>query len=340
MTFSAPAQPLTPTLSFAPPSVAVPATPSHSVALLYFDDETAPAQRLAQAWIDTQAAATGITLQPQRIERHRFPDGELKLRLPTPLPSGVVLWRSLHQPNEKLVELLLAARTARELGAQHLTLITPYLGYMRQDIAFASGEAVSQRIVGAFLADLFDAVLTVDPHLHRVATLAEAVPVAQPVVVSGAPALADWIHQQQPNAVLMGPDEEAVQWVAQAAAQHGNASGVCRKVRHGDHDVTIALPADVNVSGRAVVVLDDVISTGYTVAQAAHLLLAAGAASVDVAVTHALLAPGASALLQAAGVGRLWSTDCIPHPSSVVPMAAPLAHALAQVLVADVATRL
>ena len=308
-----------------------------AVALLHFDDETAPAQRLADAWNRNQAAATGITLQPQLVQRHRFPDGELKLRLPTPLPPRVVLWRNLHQPNEKLVELLLAARTTRELGAQHLTLIAPYLGYMRQDIAFALGEAVSQRIVGGFLAGLFDALITVDPHLHRVATLAQAVPVAQPLVVSGAPVLADWIHQQRPGAVLIGPDEEAAQWVAQAAARHGNASGVCHKVRHGDHDVSIALPAGLQVQGRAVVVLDDVISTGHTVAQAARLLLAAGAASVDVAVTHALLAPGAEPLLQAAGVAHLWSTDCIPHPSSVVPMAAPLAHALAQVLASDAA---
>lgn len=323
-------------LSFVP-SAPEPEVASTSVPLLYFDDEATSAQRLVQAWNEVQVAATGITLQPQLVQRHRFPDGELKLRLPVPLPPRVVLWRGLHQPNEKLVELLLAVRTARTLGAQHLTLVSPYLGYMRQDMAFAPGEAVSQRIVGAFLADLFDALITVDPHLHRVATLAEAVPVAQPVVVSGAPLLADWIHQQRPNAVLVGPDEEAAQWVAQAAKRHNHTSGVCRKVRHGDHDVSIALPTDVSVQGRAVVVLDDVISTGHTVAQAARLLLAAGATSVDVAVTHALLAPGATALLQAAGVANLWSTDCIAHASSVVPLAVPLASALAQVLTSDTA---
>ncbi|MCZ4328253.1 ribose-phosphate pyrophosphokinase-like domain-containing protein, partial [Brachybacterium paraconglomeratum] len=86
------------------------------------------------------------------------------------------LYRSLDQPNEKLVELLLAARTARTLGAPHLTLVAPYLPYMRQDIAFSPGEAVSQRIVGPFLASLVDAVITVDPHLHRVASLRDVVP--------------------------------------------------------------------------------------------------------------------------------------------------------------------
>ncbi|MBX9833993.1 MAG: ribose-phosphate pyrophosphokinase-like domain-containing protein, partial [Burkholderiaceae bacterium] len=127
--------------------------------LLYFDGEAAPALRLAQA-----AGLTALA-----VERHRFPDGELKLRLPVDatgrMPRHAVLLRSLHQPNEKLVELLLAARTARNLGVQHLTLVAPYLAYMRQDIAFHPGEAVSQQVVGGFLAGLFDAVITVDPHL-------------------------------------------------------------------------------------------------------------------------------------------------------------------------------
>lgn len=286
--------------------------------LLYFDDEAAAAARLAQA----------ACLPLGRIDCHRFPDGEWKLRLPTELPERVVLLRGLHHPNEKLVQLLLAAHTARGLGARHITLVAPYLGYMRQDIAFQPGEAVSQRIVGGFLAGLFDALVTVDPHLHRVATLAEAVPLPHAVALSGAPALADWIAQQRPGALLLGPDEESGQWVAQAAARHGHDSAVCRKVRHGDRAVTIELPA-VPLQGRAVVILDDVASTGHTVAQATRLLLAAGAASVDVAVTHALFAGDALQVMREAGVGQVWSTDCIEHPSNVVAMAPMLAQALA-----------
>ena len=285
--------------------------------LLYFEDEHEPASRLSDA--------LGWPALP--VARHRFPDGEWKLRLPLPLTHRVVLFRGLHQPNEKLIELLLTARTARVHGVQHLTLVSPYLGYMRQDMAFQPGEAVSQRIVGGFLAELFDAVITVDPHLHRVASLGEAVPVSQPKVVSGAPALADWIATQRPGALLLGPDEESAQWVAQAAARHGNASAVCRKVRHGDRQVEIALP-DVLLSGRPVVILDDVVSTGHTVAVATRQLLAAGTASVDVGVTHALFAADALDVMRSAGVGHIWSTDCIAHSSNVVHMAPLLAQAL------------
>lgn len=285
--------------------------------LLYADDQAGPAQ----------AAAELAGLQAQPIERHRFPDGEWRLRLPAALPPRVVVWRTLDRPNEKLIELLLVARAARELGARHLTLVAPYLAYMRQDMAFRPGEVVSQRIVGHFLAELFDALITVDPHLHRVATLQEAAPVAQAVVLSGAPLLADHVAQRRSDVLLLGPDEESLQWVAQAAQRHGWAHAVCRKVRHGDREVRIALP-EVLVAGRAVVLMDDVASSGHTLAEAARLLRAAGAASVDVAVTHALFAEDAQALVQAAGVDTIWSTDCIAHPTNAVSIAPAVAQAL------------
>jgi ribose-phosphate pyrophosphokinase len=157
--------------------------------------------------------------------------------------------------------------------------------------------------------------------------------VANAVVLSGAPLLADLIAARRQNPLLVGPDEESAQWVALAASRHGFEHAVCRKVRHGDRAVEVALP-DVTVAGRQVVLLDDVASTGHTVAQAARLLLAAGAASVDVAVTHALFAGDALQVILNAGVGEVWSTDCIKHPSNSVSMAAPIAEALTLIQVA------
>ncbi|MBW7860750.1 MAG: ribose-phosphate diphosphokinase [Rhodocyclaceae bacterium] len=285
--------------------------------LLHFDDEAVLAGRIAEA----------AACPAQRIECHRFPDGELRLRLPEHLPPSVAVLRSLDHPNEKLVELLLAARCARALGARSLTLLAPYLAYMRQDIAFVPGEAVSQRIVGAFLAELFDAVITVDPHLHRVSRLSDAVPARAAIALSGAPLLAGLVAQRRDDPFLIGPDEESLQWVAGAAATYGFDHEVCRKIRHGDRDVEIALP-DVPVAGRRVVILDDVASSGHTVAVAARLLLAAGATSVDLAVTHALFASDASERVREAGVGEVWSTDTIAHPSNAVSVAPALAAAL------------
>ena len=294
-----------------------------SALLLYFDDEQAAAERLA--------AAAG--LRAAAIERHRFPDDELRLRLPLAageeLADTLVLYRGLERPNEKLVELLLVAGEARRLGARRLLLVAPYLAYMRQDIAFHPGEVVSQRVVGQFLAERFDGVITVDPHLHRIAALSEAIPRGAAVRLSGAPLLAGLIARQLADPLLVGPDAESRQWIEAAAAVHGFDYGVCSKIRHGDRQVDVALP-EVAVRGRAVVLLDDVASSGQTLARAAALLLAAGAASVDVAVTHALFAAGALEVIRAAGVRHVWSSDCIAHPSNAVSVAPLLAGALAQ----------
>lgn len=297
---------------------------SESSVLLYFDDELTLAQALGRE----------ANLPLACIERHVFPDGEIKLRLPVPLPCKVVLLRSLHQPNTKLVEVLLAARTARELGAQHLTLVTPYLAYMRQDIAFQPGEAVSQKIVGRFLAELFDAVITVDPHLHRISTLREAIPCPQALTLTAAPLLADFVHSQCQDALLIGPDEESQQWISAAAQQHGFDHGVCRKTRHGDKHVEVELP-DVPVYGRHVVLLDDIASSGHTLAQATRLLLQAGAKTVDVAITHALFSGDAVQVVHNAGVRHIWSTDTVAHESSCVSIAPLLARALSELGPAD-----
>ncbi len=285
--------------------------------LLAFDDETALARRLADA--------LGWPLAC--IERHAFPDGETRLRLPPQLPEQVVLLRGLQDPNAKLTELLLAAAGARELGARRLLLVSPYLAYMRQDMAFNPGEVVSQRHLGRLLAASFDAVVTVDPHLHRVVTMDEVVPGRRSLALTAAILLGAHAARQVPGALLLAPDEEAGQWVRQAAQAHGLDHAVCCKLRHGDRDVEVALP-DAGVAGRAVVLLDDVASTGRTLAAAARGALAQGAATVDVAVTHALFIGDALAQVQAAGVRHVWSSDCVPHASNAVSVVPLLAAAL------------
>jgi ribose-phosphate pyrophosphokinase len=124
--------------------------------------------------------------------------------------------------------------------------------------------------------------------------------------------------------MLVGPDAESAQWVHVAATFNGLPWTVCRKTRHGDTEVDVELPAE-EIRGREVVLVDDVASSGHTLAAAARALLAAGAARVDAVVTHAVLAPQAGATLKAAGISEFWSTDTVPHESnalSVVPLIA------------------
>ena len=271
------------------------------------------------------AAALGAPLEWAQLRR--FPDGESLLRLPAGLAGQVVFCRSLDQPNDKLVELMLAARTARDLGATHLTLVAPYLCYMRQDAAFHPGEAVSQTIVGEFLSGLFERVVTVDPHLHRTASLAAAVPAASSITLSAAPLIGAYLARRLPGAFVLGPDSESAQWARAVAAPGGLAHAVCEKTRRGDREVEIRMPA-VDLAGRQVVLVDDVASTGRTLSSAARQALARGAASVDVFVTHAILGGDAAAELRVAGVREVWSTDSVTHASNVLPLAGMIAAAL------------
>lgn len=289
-------------------------------AVLAFDDEHEAAAALARA----------LAVPLRLIGRHRFPDGELRLTLPTPLAGDVVLYRSLHQPNEKLLELMLAAPTARAQGAQRLWLVAPYLAYMRQDIEFTPGEAISQRHIGALLARMVNGLVTVDPHLHRIASLDEVMPGCRSVALSAAPTIGAFVAAQRRRPLLLGPDGESAQWV-QAAARAVVPPldhAVCQKVRHGDHAVRVTLPPGLDLRGRDVVLIDDMASTGRTLVAAAQLALAAGAVRVDVAVTHALFMGDALAQLKAAGIGAVWSTGCVPHTSNAIDVTPLLAEAL------------
>lgn len=285
--------------------------------LLGFPEYRSAARKLSEA--------CGIPLQD--ISLHRFPDGETVLRLPPELPEHVALCRSLAWPNEKLTELVLAAGAARDLGVRRITLVAPYLCYMRQDKAFHPGEAVSQRIVGHLLSNWFDAVITVDPHLHRINRLDEAVPVEQALALSASAPMADFLAREVEQPFLLGPDEESEQWVAAIAGKNRLDYGVARKQRLGDHEVRISLP-DIECRGRNVVLVDDVASTGHTLEATARTLQDRHPASISVLVTHALFVEDATDRLHRAGISRIYSTDSIEHPSNCLSLADLLAEAL------------
>jgi len=287
--------------------------------ILTFPEYKEPSQRLAKR----------LQVDCQVIELHHFPDGESLVRLPTDLNRHVIICRSLNQPNDKLIGLLLTARTARQFGVERLTLVTPYLCYMRQDIANRPGEAVSQRIIGQLLADLFDDVITVDPHLHCINRLSQAIPLKNAIALKATDEIAGFLRKQLQSAILLGPDEETEQWVGRIAEKTGFDYAVAKKKRMGDKSVSISLP-EINVAGKCVVLVDDVASTGRTLAKAAEGLWRAGAADIRVAVTHTLFCGDAEKVLRQAGIDTIWSTDSIPHHTSSIYLDKLLARTIEQ----------
>ncbi len=275
----------------------------------------------------TQNLADNAGISCVEVGIHHFPDGESKITLPDRLPAEVIFCRSLDHPNSKLVELMLAARGASALGADTISLVCPYLCYMRQDKAFHPGEVVSQTIVGGWLAAHFDNVLTVDAHLHRINTLKEAVPAKNAVNVTATGPMAEFLLQRFDRPMLIGPDSESRQWVAAIAAIGDFEYVVAEKTRLGDREVRILLP-QAAYGGKDVVLVDDVASTGKTLLETARQLSGFKPASVSVLVTHALLSDQAVELLHQAGVDNIWSCDSIPHATNAVSLAGLLAAQL------------
>lgn len=292
-------------------------------AILYaFPDEREPAHRLADA--------LGVELA--LVETHVFPDGEILPRVGA-ASARTIVYRSLDSPNTKLVELLLAADALKRQGAKRIELVAPYLPYMRQDSVFRSGEPVSQQVIANLLDRAFDNIVTVDPHLHRTRSLSDIFHQASTRVLHGADALVPFLRAERfdSRTVVVGPDEESLPWIHQVSDPLGLPGLALTKRRRGDREVEILSPTGFDVSGRPVLLVDDICSTGSTLCAAARLLRSSGATSLTMFVTHALCRDEALQHLNAAGVDRVISADSCAHRTNTVALAPILAKALSGV---------
>jgi ribose-phosphate pyrophosphokinase len=266
---------------------------------------------------EAMAAAIAACLPGElgKLETRRFPDGEIYMRIPGDVQGrDVYIVCTLADPDPQFLGLAFAAATARELGVRSINLVTPYLAYMRQDIRFRPGEAVSSRHFAQLLSGLFDRVITIDPHLHRIADLAEIF--TRPTrVLQAAPLLGEWVKAHVSNPLLIGPDSESEQWVTAVGAHARAPHVVLAKQRLGDRDVKIAVPDLSRWQGRTPVLVDDMISSGNTMLVAAAQLAKLGFARPICLTVHALFADDAYARLMAVSQAVV-STDTIRHDSN------------------------
>ena len=262
------------------------------------------------------------------LETRNFPDGETYIRFRTdPAGRKAILVCTLNRPDEKFLPLSFAASTARDLGAQSLGLVAPYLGYMRQDKVFLEGEALTSTYFARQLSSAFDWLVTIDPHLHRHHALDEIYSIPTRVGHSAA-LIGEWIGRNVASPVLIGPDVESEQWVADVASLVAAPHYVLQKERKGDRDVRISIPDLKDCAGLTPVLLDDIVSSGRTMIEATRQLRGAGLPAPVCIGVHALFSDAAYADLVAVAA-RVVTTNAVPHRSNGIEVAR-LVAALAQ----------
>ena len=262
------------------------------------------------------------------LEHRHFPDGESYVRLLESVDGDeVAVTATLHPPNEALMDAYLAAETARDLGAERVGLIAPYLGYLRQDRRFKEGEGVTSRYVAGLISNAFDWLATVDPHLHRLDSLAEIYRIPALSIAAAEP-IGEWVAENVDRPMLIGPDDESEQWVAEVADVAGAPHQILQKERVGDRTVQVDTDALPESSERTPVVMDDIISSGGTMIETVQRLRQKGLRSPVCVGIHGLFAENAYDELRKSGAETVVTTNTVAHPSNAIDVTGVIAEAV------------
>ena len=283
------------------------------------------------------AKELGETLCP--LETKKFPDGERYVRIKGQVEKNVIVIQSTGFPqDENLVELLFLLRTLKDLGAEHIKVVVPYLGYGRQELRFKDGEANLIEESGA------DEFISINLHEDSVRDFFN-IPTAN---LSAMPPIAEYIADKVENPIIIAPDKGALGFAEEIAEILGCNCTYMSKVRLGpdkvetrivdvqcDFDVEdldkVKKDSKVNidsVKGKEAIIIDDIIATGGTIVNAIGILKEHGAKSVDVCCVHPVLVNDAVLKIMAAGARDLASTDTLKSDVSSISVAKIIADAL------------
>ncbi len=258
----------------------------------------------------------GENLTP--IETRRFPDGERYIRIKGEVLRDVVVIQSTGYPqDENLMELFLLLKNLKSLGVERTRVVIPYFGYGRQERRFKSGEAVSAVIVAELLeAAGASEIYSINLHEKNIKEFFN-IPVHE---ISAMPLIANYIEQQMDNPMIIGPDKGALGFAQEVSGILKCECDYLDKVRISPEKVEMK-PKNLDVEGRDVVIIDDIISTGGTIVSASKILRDLGANKVVVGCVHPVLVEDALLKIFAAGVDDVFATDTLKSDVSNISVA-------------------
>jgi ribose-phosphate pyrophosphokinase len=263
-----------------------------------------------------------------QVSLKTFPDGEVYIRLESSVQcEHVAIVQTTSPPqNDRLMQLAFLADAAKRNGAHNVTAVVPYLAYARQDKVFLPGEGISIETLARMLKGAgIDALVTVNIHSEN-ALKKLSFPAKN---LSAIPLLAEYfVRKGFKKGFALAPDKGAMYIAEQAQKVLGGDAGHLEKQRDRYTGQTRQTGKGLNVKGQAVIIFDDIISTGGTIIGAAKILREMGAAKIFTACVHPLLIGDAENRILDAGVEEIVGTDSIPSNISKVSLAPLIANAL------------
>ena len=253
------------------------------------------------------------------VKYSRFPDGEQYL-LAGEIDDEMVIVGSVVD-NDSLVQLMLLVDACDRATNR---LVLPYMAYARQDKRFKKGEPVSSRVVARALSQGVSEVITVNIHEKEVLK-SFAVPARNLSLAKDIGSYIRTLHLDNP--LILAPDEGAMAFAEQVASADGWEYDHLEKTRLSGVDVKMA-PRQLSAQSRSVVIVDDIISTGGTIATAAGMLYQQGAKDVFAACVHGVFTGGAYVRLMATGIRDVICSDTIERSCSRISAAGQIADAL------------
>jgi ribose-phosphate pyrophosphokinase len=261
------------------------------------------------------------------VDRIVFKDGESRIRLLGEVKGEeVVIIQSCEYPQDKsLIEILFMAATARRLGAKRVTLIMPYFAYSREEKEFRPGEAVGADIVIKLIEAVeVDEFITFD--MHKEETLKHfKIPNRN---LTAMPTIGEHFKGRLNNPLVLAPDDGCPERAEAVAKPLGTDWYYYKKKRDPNDGHITTEEKRIPAAGRDVLIVDDIISTGDTIAKCIASVKEQGARDIYVACTHPLLAGKAVETLQAAGAKLIVGTDAFSSPFSLITIAPIIAKEL------------